>query len=484
MDVEDRGVPRVPSSNSYLVMRKLLLPLLFLALAASPASAQTWEFAGIFPPDTLETDGNGMHGVAVDPDGKVWLQTFGATDSVQVAELDNAFVPVRVLYIFNPDGTEADFSPLKFIEYADGTTPTDTLGGYVRRDDAGEQVWEGRSGRGLRAGPDGNILVSQFATVFKLDYETGEGLARVDVDDYCALGQVGVDNSGNVYTVPVCPGPPIRIYDADLNFLGNVSDAASNFSRGITVSPDGLTVYETDFENTYTIIHERDNVFAEFDSMRVAFRGMRVESAEFHPTTGNLWVSSGNPLNLPNQDDEADRTWLSNTWYEFAPDDLTTPLDSLRWAECENFDAGGVCQDTPARPRGIAFTQDGEVAYVVAFSADDTSPGGNVQKFIASGVAVEPGGTGVPERYELAQNYPNPFRGTTQITFDLPQSGHVALRVYDVLGREVATLVDEVLAADSYKATFEADGLAPGTYLYVLELDGHRLSSNRMTLTK
>jgi DNA-binding beta-propeller fold protein YncE len=425
-----------------------------------------------------------MHGIAVDPDGKVWLQPFGATDSVAVAELGGDFQPVRVVSVFNADGTEAAFSPIKYVDYADGTTPRDTLGGFVTRNDANELIWEGRSGRGLRADADGNILVSAFNPLFKLDYETGEGLARADFPDYCALGQAGVDNLGNVYTAPVCPGQPVQIYDTDLNFLGNVSDAASNFSRGITASGDGLRVYETDFENTYTIIHERPDIFSEFDSVGVAFRGMRAESAAIHPVTNNIWVSSGNPLNLPNQDEEADRSWLSNTWYEFSQDDLTTPLDSLRWAGCETFDAGGACQETPGRPRGIAFTQDGEVAYVAAFSADDISPGSNAEKFIKVSVDIEPNEAGAPERFALAQNYPNPFSRATQIDLDLPEAGHVALRVYDVQGREVAVLVDEVLSARSYTVSLEADGLAPGTYVYVLEVDGRRVSSNKMLLVR
>lgn len=462
---------------------------LLLALAlfvAVPASAQDWQFDTVFPPDTLDTDGNGMHGVAVDPDGKIWMQPFGATDSVQVPELANEFQPVRVIYVFNNDGTEAEFSPIKFVDYADGTTERDTLGGFLNS----EGEWEGRSGRGLRADGEGNILVSQFQTIFKLDYTTGEGLASVTDDEYCAQGQVGVDEANRVYTVPVCPGQAIKIYNADLVEQGTVSDAASNFSRGITVAPDGLTVYETDFENTYTIIHERPNLFTAFDSVGVAFRGMRVESGAIHPKTGNLWVSSGNPLNGVNNDPEQSRFWRSNTWYEFNRADLETPLDSIVWAGCETFsepsddDDGGVCLDTPGRPRGLAFSPTGESAYVVAFSAGPESPGSNAERFIDTSVDIEQNGDATPERYALSQNYPNPFAGTTRIDFELEKAGHVQLRVYDVRGREVARLIDEPLAARSYTADVDASGFAPGTYLYVLEVDGQRVSSNRMTVIR
>ena len=201
---------------------------------------------------------------------------------------------------------------------------------------------------------------------------------------------------------------------------------------------------------------------------------MSVESATIHPVTGNIWVSAGSYNDIPAS------PWQVDTWYEFTVEDalaneIPTPLDSIVWAD--QRDPGGT---GASRPRAIAFSPDGMTAYVGAFNRNAPA----VLRYVNSSVAVEPGGTGVPESFGLAQNYPNPFSGSTRIAFDLPQSGHAALRVYDVLGREVATLVDEALAADSYTATFEAKGLAPGTYLYVLELDGRRISTNRMTLTK
>jgi hypothetical protein len=75
----------------------------------------------------------------------------------------------------------------------------------------------------------------------------------------------------------------------------------------------------------------------------------------------------------------------------------------------------------------------------------------------------------------LQQNYPNPFNPSTRITFSvrdsgLPagQAGFVSLKVYDLLGREVRTLVNENLQPGSYEVTFSADGLASGVYFYRL----------------
>ena len=119
-----------------------------------------------------------------------------------------------------------------------------------------------------------------------------------------------------------------------------------------------------------------------------------------------------------------------------------------------------------------------------SFSAAPQSPGSNAEKFIDTSVSIEENGSSTPERIALSQNYPNPFTGTTRIDFDLTEAGHVTLRVYDVRGREVTRLVDEPLAARSYTADVDASGLAPGTYLYVLEVDGQRVSSNRMTVVR
>lgn len=76
-----------------------------------------------------------------------------------------------------------------------------------------------------------------------------------------------------------------------------------------------------------------------------------------------------------------------------------------------------------------------------------------------------------PRNFELRQNYPNPFNPVTVIEFSLAASSNVSLKVYDVLGREVATLAEGVYAAGAYKALFDATNLNSGIYFYVLKAD-------------
>jgi uncharacterized delta-60 repeat protein len=72
----------------------------------------------------------------------------------------------------------------------------------------------------------------------------------------------------------------------------------------------------------------------------------------------------------------------------------------------------------------------------------------------------------IPASYSLSQNYPNPFNPVTNINFSVPKSGNVRLAVYDIMGREVASPVNEYLQAGSYKYDFDASGLSSGTYFY------------------
>lgn len=97
----------------------------------------------------------------------------------------------------------------------------------------------------------------------------------------------------------------------------------------------------------------------------------------------------------------------------------------------------------------------------------------------------------VPERFELRQNWPNPFNPATVIQYDLPVRSHVILTVYDILGRTVATLANEVKEAGGHSAVFNAAGIASGMYLYRIEvqsLDGgqakHFVTTKKMLVLK
>ena len=89
----------------------------------------------------------------------------------------------------------------------------------------------------------------------------------------------------------------------------------------------------------------------------------------------------------------------------------------------------------------------------------------------------------VPQKFELQQNYPNPFNPSTVISYTIGKAGNVTLKVYNVLGQEVATLVNGYQDANVYKVNFNASGLTSGVYFYQLR-SGSNVASEKMLLMK
>ena len=75
----------------------------------------------------------------------------------------------------------------------------------------------------------------------------------------------------------------------------------------------------------------------------------------------------------------------------------------------------------------------------------------------------------IPKNYYLSQNYPNPFNPTTKIDFNIPKSSNVTMKVYDILGREITTLINKELKPGSYTVDFNGNKLSSGVYIYILK---------------
>jgi hypothetical protein len=120
------------------------------------------------------------------------------------------------------------------------------------------------------------------------------------------------------------------------------------------------------------------------------------------------------------------------------------------------------------------------ITSIINSSIADTS---NASFSIIPPSGIETENSDIPIDYELSQNYPNPFNPSTIINYQLPKSGYVSLIVFDVLGNEVAKLVEENKQSGKYEVTFDAPNLPSGVYFYTLSA-GEFVSTKKMLLIK
>ncbi|HEY5536383.1 MAG TPA: C25 family cysteine peptidase [Ignavibacteria bacterium] len=161
--------------------------------------------------------------------------------------------------------------------------------------------------------------------------------------------------------------------------------------------------------------------------------------------------------------------------------DLTTPFQwngtsSLLIEICYNnstFTTSTTINGTPNSLNQLKhahqdiLTGDGCVAITTPSSSYTARP--NINLTINAIVGINNGMTGIPNVYSLSQNYPNPFNPVTKISYAIPKSGLVTMKIYDVLGRELLTLVNQELQAGYYMVDFDGTNFASGVYYYRLE---------------
>ncbi|MEX0858087.1 MAG: T9SS type A sorting domain-containing protein [Balneolaceae bacterium] len=410
-----------------------------------------WTRVGIFPADSSLYGAS--HGIAVDGEGKIWTADFYQTGSL-LPDSSEAVVDVRV---FNPDGTEADFSPVQQVTINDVQTIF-------------------KQGRGMRADADGNILYADGATLIRINHQTGEGMNRV-FPGIGSLTTPAVDAAGNVYVSAVLPGNPIKQYSADMDTTDAngevVIDEVPGYGRTFEVSKDGNTVYAPRYDLYKLLVYNRTDL-TPFGAADTVLEGANIESIALDPHSQDVWVSAYTDI-AP--DSARNELFALDTWYGYDTE-TWEQVDSVAWVHDEDE----VTATQP--PRGMAFSNDANTIYLAKWR-NNVNLLHPIQSFTRNTpVSNEREVATLPEGYSLEQNYPNPFNPTTNINYTIKEAGNVSLKVYDITGREVVSLVNnERLSAGNHTVTFDASNLASGVYIYALDVNGLRLT-NRMTLIK
>ena len=148
---------------------------------------------------------------------------------------------------------------------------------------------------------------------------------------------------------------------------------------------------------------------------------------------------------------------------------LTSPSEFLWVTPDSGTVASGGSQDVQVKVRTGALNDGTYHASILVNSNDPLRPTVPVPVRLDVITDVPRPGEGLPTEFALYQNCPNPFNPTTRIGFDIPQLSHVTLGVFDILGREVATLVGERKTPGRYEVEWNTRGVASGVYLYRLQ---------------
>ncbi len=454
-------------------MNKLLTALVSLFLLASLSMAQVWTFDSDF------ADMKNPHGVVITPDGKIWAANYSKTDTMVVSAGDTLFT--NPIYIYAADGTlETTLRVLNF-----GATK-DTLVNTCR---------------GISLDNDGNVLYTHYNEIWQINYSTHELMNKFLPSVSASMTEAGATTDGYFYAGHVGGNKPVYIFDDTFELFSFVTDTLPGLQRSILVSGDGNHIY-------FGKIYSGDNGVVHMKSIDDG--GAESEGFEYVDTVGTVYEDGGLTHKMWAQCLDWDNNgliWVGTYWdvdsisftgwYALDPTQDYAVVDTLghnfidQW---EGDQAAMAGSGSYLAPRGIAFSADGKTAYTADFDGGwikkwtNDSPKGPGSSIIPLSDLVvtaleERGNPQIAVSFELKQNYPNPFNPSTTIPFTITSTKHVTLKVYDVNGRLVETLIDQQLAPRQYEFKFDGTNLASGTYFYQLNVDG-QLVNKTMLLVK
>ena len=449
-----------------------LLPLFIVSL-----TADDWQFQSVFKDYQLDrSDGFGIHGTVVTPDGNVWVAMHGpiAGDTLFVG---GDTVHVRPIHVFTPSGAHASFSPIRF----PGGVGVDTLT---------------YSGKGMCLDPNGNII---YATnkLYRFNYQTGELMNSFDVTydadgGMSSLSAPSVDQNGNVFVswVGGASRPVVKV-SADFSSQTTVAAAGINYNRATLVTPDanriflgstwngvGVTVLESnalgtayDSVDTYGNVMVSDTTATGADTTVQA--NLWVEALAWN--LGVLWAG------------ETDPAWsshpLAGRWVGLNPN-TGAIIDTFGIGQTVTADDDAsalAATGVTCNPRGLGSSPDGMTLYVGDFSTNVIQVWTNSNPTVS--IIDEKGKSPIiAEGYALMQAYPNPFNPSTTIEYEVGRTGNATLKIFNLKGEHVRTLVQGWHFNGAHKVVWNGRDdsgmkVPSGTYIY-------QLSSSDVTFSK
>jgi hypothetical protein len=452
---------------------KNVIRLAFLfVLAPMIASAQNFQFAQVFPDSSLSNS----HGLTVDANDNVWVGPYFSVLNFEIVDGDTT--QANPVYIFDKDG--ALVKTLIGSEVGDSLLRFAPITGISSSVD-GSRIYVSSDGRRANPAPGaavqrkGSVWNSVTAYIHEFDAVTFETIAVYAIPYKRAEtrsrtpNRAAVSEDGIALITYVFGGSPMHLVDtSDWSELLMVAEEKNGFSRTAAFSPDGATILNPVTANSGTIEVWVGDPFSGYELAAPLAVGVQSGAVQFYPPNPTIVYFAGAGLN---NDPDALDPFISTRYYGIS-------LESRQIVDTFDWNYGN--STTYKIPRAIDFSKDGLTVFVGSF----TNGPGAVQKFTAtSPTSIDSNTNELASGFELSQNFPNPFNPSTSINFTIADAGFTTLRVYDTLGRVVATLVNQELPAGQHTVQFNASALSSGIYLYELNSGNVRLTRS-MTLVK
>ncbi len=346
-------------------------------------------------------------------------------------------------------------------------------------------------GEGIAVDGNGNAYITGFF-IATVDFDPGPGIANLNsagsydvfLAKYASDGTlvwanniggtdndrgraITVDGSGNSYitgyfqgTVDFDPGPGTT----------NLTSSAGNYDVYFAkYASDGTFIWAN---SIFNIFYDRGLSIAVDGDGNSYIIGKFINTVDFDPRTGiaNLTSAGGADIYFAKYASDGTFIWANGIGGNGADYGWDISVDGSGNTYITG-DYNGKADFDPGPGIANYSSNGGRNVFVAKYGPDGVF------------TDVDEIDYNIPKELELSQNYPNPFNPSTKISWQSPVSSHQTIKVYDVLGNEVATLVNEYREAGSHELIFDASNLTSGIYFYQLQA-GNFLQTKKMILIK
>lgn len=414
-----------------------------------------------FDPSVLSVTSNELEGIAISPDGKKVYVLDESTTAVFVLDTSDDTI-IQATYLSTDESENAVLSPDGQFLYVNDNSRTSKFS-TVTFEDLGF-VDTGNDGHGIAISQDGTKL-----------YADGPGIVVIDTDSMTPLDTL---NAGGYYietskdgsrVYGVNESDKLAVIDAEVDTLIDIITLSSSGCAGVTTN-------QTD----EIILVAGSSKLIKLDA------GNLIETGEVSGRYRSVIVLESNdpvPVELTSftasvVEKRVVLEWQTQTETNNFGFDIER-MEASNWATIA-FVKG---QGTTTQPQHYEYLDPlpDDLLNITtrSYRLKQIDTDGSFEYSHVIEVNL-----GLPKTAQLLQNYPNPFNPTTTISYSIPYSDFVSLKVYDVLGREVQTLVGEFQKAGTYSISFDAAGLSSGPYFYKLYLRHRLVNAREMALVR